>query len=89
MFEEERKVINEIDEEIKNLFLKRQETVLKIAKIKYANNLAIFDAKREEDMKKRLTNDLNEEDKKYYLSLLDKILELSKSYQKEKIDEMK
>lgn len=88
MFEEERKILNEIDEKMQSLFLSRQSTVLKIAKIKHQNNLPIFDSKREEEMKKRLCEGLSEVDKTYYLAFLENILKLSKEYQKSAIEKM-
>ncbi len=89
MFEKERESINKIDEEMKRLFIERQKTVAKIAKIKYENDMPIFDSKREEELKSRLTRDLNDSDKKYYLAFLENILKLSKEYQKELIDKIK
>lgn len=89
MFEKERESINKLDEEMKRLFIERQETVAKIAKIKYENDMPIFDSKREEELKARLSRDLNDNDKKYYLAFLENILKLSKEYQKELIDKIK
>ena len=88
MFSEERKTINEIDAELKRLFLLRQATVLKIAEKKFNANLPIFDGQREMEMKDRLTADLSGEDKAYYLSFLEHIINLSKLKQAQFIEEL-
>lgn len=80
-----RSQINEIDNKMKELFLKRMEIVAKVATYKKNNNLAIFDARREEEMKKRLLENINDELKKEYLQFLESILVISKDYQKKKI----
>ena len=43
-----RKMINEIDDQMKELFLKRMEVVSNVALYKKENNMPIFDSKREE-----------------------------------------
>lgn len=80
-------IINEIDDEMKKLFLKRMRVVSEVAKYKKDNNYPIFDSKREEEMKKRLVNDIDFSLQKEYLAFLENILILSKEYQKKKIAE--
>ena len=72
--------LNEIDDKMKSLFIERMNTVKDIALYKKENNLPIFDAKREEEMKERLSKDTGEL-KGYYLALLETILKESKEYQ--------
>lgn len=75
-----RKELNCIDENMKKLFLRRMEIVKDIATYKKENNLPIFDANRENEMKKRLAEG-TEEVKDYYLNFLEAILIESKNYQ--------
>ena len=75
-----RKELNCIDENMKKLFLRRMEIVKDIAAYKKENNLPIFDANRENEMKKRLAEG-TEEVKDYYLNFLEAILIESKNYQ--------
>ena len=51
--------INEIDEKIKELFVKRMEEVKKVADFKKENNLPIFDADREKDIIEEDLKDLS------------------------------
>lgn len=48
MLEENRKIINEIDQEIIKLLEKRYNAASNIAKYKIENNLPVFDKKRED-----------------------------------------
>ena len=71
--------LNDIDEKMKSLFIERMNIVKDIALYKKENNLPIFDSKREEEMKERLSKDVREL-KEYYLELLNTILKESKKY---------
>lgn len=75
-----RSIINEIDDEMKQLFLKRMEVVSKVAIYKKENNMPIFDSQREASMKERLSQDTGEL-KEYYLNFLESMLIESKKYQ--------
>ena len=83
-----RKQINEIDDEMKALFLKRMEVVKNVALYKIENNMPIFDASREASMKERLSADTGDM-KEYYLAFLEETVKQSKEYQKKIIDEKK
>ena len=72
--------LNNIDDEMKSLFIKRMNIVKEIAKYKKSNNLPIFDEKREKEMIERLSKDTNEL-KEYYIEFLNTILKESKKYQ--------
>lgn len=72
--------LNNIDDEMKSLFIKRMNIVKEIAIYKKNNNLPIFDEKREKEMIERLSKDTNEL-KEYYIELLNTILKESKKYQ--------
>ncbi len=80
-----REEINKIDDQMKELFLKRMEVVSEVAKYKIENKMPIFDAKREESMKERLSSDTGDM-KEYYLAFLEEMLVQSKNYQKKLID---
>lgn len=80
-----RNLINEIDDQMKELFIKRMEVVSKVALYKKENNLPIFDSKREADMKERLSKDTGKL-KEYYLNFLEAMLIESKKYQKKLLD---
>lgn len=77
---EARLELNNIDDQMKSLFLKRMGIVKEIAIYKKENNMAIFDEKREKEMLDRLSKDTGEL-KEYYISFLNSILKESKSYQ--------
>lgn len=77
---EARKELNNIDDGIKELFIKRMNIIKDIAIYKKSNNLQIFDPKREEEMIERLSKDTGEL-KEYYVNLLKEILKESKKYQ--------
>lgn len=82
LLEEYRKDLDEIDTNIAELFEKRMETVLKIAKYKKENNIKTFDPNREAQMKINNSNKLkNANLKKYYLEILDAFLKVSKDFQ--------
>ncbi len=81
-----REEINKIDDQMKELFLKRMEVVSEVAKYKIENNMPIFDASREASMKERLSENTGAM-KEYYLAFLEEMLVQSKNYQKKLIDE--
>ena len=79
-----RKEIDEIDNELCDLFEKRMKVAKAIGNFKREHNLDVLDASREhvvlEKAKKRLKNkDLEE----YYLKLVQYLMDLSKKYQEE------
>lgn len=80
---ESRQIINEIDPEIRKLFIERMKTVKDVALYKMENNLPVFDEIREKELIERLSEDVEEELKPYYLEFLKAMLKISKDYQKE------
>lgn len=76
-----RKEIDDIDKEMKSLFLKRMEIVKQIALIKKAKSLPVFQKSREEEMINSLSSSINEDILPFYRLFLLNILELSKNYQ--------
>ena len=86
--DEARIKINEIDQKLIDLFKQRMELSKEIGLYKYENNLPILDESREEILKNKdlkLLNDKNLE--KYYLMFLEGVLNSSKEYQKDIINE--
>ena len=83
---EKRQKIDQIDEMMKELFLKRMQIVSDIALYKKEKGLAIFDKAREEEMKKRLAQELDEPLRSLYLAFLETTVSVSKEYQKIKIN---
>ena len=80
---ESREIINQIDPEIRKLFLERMKIVKDVALYKLENNLPVFDETREKELIERLSKEVEEELKPYYLEFLNAMLKISKDYQKE------
>lgn len=80
--EEARLIINDVDKEMIELFKKRMNAARLVLEYKKENDLPIYDEVREKaliEKNKKLLND--EELEEYYLSFLEKMLEISKEYQ--------
>lgn len=81
-----REIINEVDKEMIELFIKRMSAAKMVAEYKAENNLPILDAKREEALKEKNLNALNNKElEAYYLTFLEGMLTASKDYQKDLI----
>ena len=76
-----RACLNDIDDKLKELFLKRMAIVEEVKAYKKANGLATYDATREKAMKERLLSEVDNKFRPYYEELLDTILKVSKDYQ--------
>jgi len=84
--EKYRNELNEIDLEMRDLFIKRMHVVKDIAKYKKTHGLDILDVKREQDIIQRLM--ISEPMiKDLYGKFLSEILSLSKIYQKTLMEE--
>ena len=84
MLKSYRKTIDKIDEEIKELVLKRFDILEDIAEYKKQNHLKVSDASRETDLIINLTKDIKDPKiKKLYTAYLEHMLLLSKEYQKD------
>lgn len=82
MLKELRKQINEIDDEILSLYLKRMNISKQIGQYKKENNLPIYDQKREEELINNLLNKIdNYELKENYKKIILLILDESKKQQ--------
>ena len=77
-----RYLIDSIDNQIIELYVKRMEIVKEITKFKIDNNLPILDQNREKIMlEKNLEKIKNDEFKKYYKDVLEGFLKASKEMQ--------
>lgn len=88
--DEARKNINEIDEEIVQLFEKRMMAVEDVIAYKIENNLPIFDESREKEVIKRNVEKLNNKElRPYYEEYLQMMMDISKKYQKDILNRKK
>lgn len=88
--EEARLAINSIDKEMAELFEKRMQAVEDVVNYKMENKMQVLDASREKEIIKRNVEYIENEDyQEYYLKLFDKMLELSKTYQRRIINKDK
>lgn len=80
--DEYRKIIDEIDENIVELFIRRLETVQQISEHKKLHNIAVFDEKRENSILERMC-EINDKriDEKYIYEFFEVILNISKRSQ--------
>jgi monofunctional chorismate mutase len=81
--EELRSQIEEVDQEMMKLFIKRMNISKQIGQYKKEHHLAIFDAKREEELIEKYVLKLNEPSLSLlYKEFIIKIMKLSKEVQK-------
>ena len=76
-----RQQINEIDKELTELFNKRMDVSLEVAKYKLENNMPILDKSRERDVLERVASFSEPDIQNYSRILYADILNLSRSYQ--------
>lgn len=76
-----REQINEIDDEICRLFVKRMDVTLGVAKYKQANGLPVLDAGRERQVLEKVSERVGEEYEVYARTLYQSIMDLSRSHQ--------
>ena len=80
--DEERKLINSIDDEMLMLFIKRMEVAKRIGQYKFENNLPILDKKREEEIIASRVKDIEDEEmKEYIIQFLKELMNISKRVQ--------
>lgn len=84
--EEAREIINEVDQEMIYLFIKRMAAVSMVAEYKMENDIPVLDSMREDVIKERNLEILsNKQLEKYYLTFFEGVLNSSKEYQKDLI----
>ena len=82
--------IDNIDKELVKLLEERMIIVEDVIEYKAANNMKIFDAKREEEVIKKNIDRVKEKKlKKYIEKMLNDIMSVSKEYQETKIFKIK
>ena len=76
-----REGINQIDTQLIDLFRKRMDIALDIAKYKKAHNLPVFNAAREQEVLEKISEEIGEPYDSYARVLFNTIMDVSKSYQ--------
>ena len=85
--EEAREIINEVDNEMIYLFIKRMAAISMVAEYKMENDIPVLDSIREDTIKSRNLETLsNKQLEKYYLIFFEGVLNASKEYQKDLIN---
>lgn len=79
--------INQVDKELAELFEKRMELVEEVVKYKKAHHMNILDSKREQEVIVNNSKLVNEEVREYYVKVLQCMMDVSKEYQKEIMEE--
>ena len=80
--EEARKIINDVDSKMADLFVKRMKAAEIVFEYKKEFGLPVFDAKREEEVIARNSALIEDEVlKKYYDSFIKSMMALSREYQ--------
>lgn len=88
--EKARAIISEADAEMAGLFEKRMEAVKMVAEYKKSHGLQVFDASREQAViAGGAARMKNEEFRPYYVSYLQSVMDISKSYQHRLLDGMR
>lgn len=77
-----REEIDRIDEQIIELFGRRMEVARRIGEYKKENGLNILDSAREEEKLKKVSQLAEEDMEEYCLILYNKIMEVSREYQR-------
>lgn len=85
-----RQIINEVDDEMARLFEKRMEAAKLVADYKKEHGLPILDAKREEEIIKKNSEKIeNDEVREYYVNFLRDTMSVSRNYQRRLISGMR
>ena len=80
--EKARKIINEVDEQMAQLFTKRMEAVKTVAQYKKEHGLQVFDPTREAEIINNGSQRINDEEiKPYYIDFIQNNMDVSKKYQ--------
>ncbi len=88
--EKARKIINEVDAEMAKLFLRRMEAARLVAEYKQERGLAILDPIREEEVVRRNSEKIKDEElREYYVNFLRNNMAVSRSYQSRLMQGMK
>ena len=86
---EAREIIGQADKEIAALFEKRMQAVRTVAEYKRENGLPVFDSAREEQLLKKNSSYLSDEEiRSYYINFQKSVMEISKRYQHQILEGM-
>lgn len=81
--------IDDVDQKMKALFLKRMELSDEVAELKARSNGAVYQPGREKEMLERLAVSIEPRFQESYIRFLKEILSISKDYQSEKLRKLK
>ena len=85
-----RKIINEVDAEMRELFVRRMHAAEMVAEYKRERGLAILDAKREAEIISRNAEKIEDEEiRSYYVNFLQNNMAVSRAYQSKLMEGMK
>ena len=87
--EEIRSRIDEVDQQMKELFMQRMELSDEVAELKAKNGGTVYQPGREKAMLDRLAVSVEPRFQESYIRFLKGILAISKDYQNEKLKKMK
>ncbi len=90
LLEEARQIINEVDEEMASLFVRRMEAAAMVAAYKKEHGLPVLDAGREEQVLRRGAERVeNEELRAYYVNFIKNNMQVSRAYQHKLMEGMR
>lgn len=81
--EEARSIIQNVDQQMIELFLKRMQAAKMVAEYKMENQLPVEDKLREQELLKRNLSAVPLKLQKYYILFFESILKASKAYQED------
>ncbi len=88
--DEAREIINEVDSQMIDLYIKRMKAVKMVAEYKLENNMEVLDSSREDFLKIKNSKILDDKLlEKYYLEFFDGVLQSSKDFQRDLIAKYK
>lgn len=88
--EKAREIINKVDKQMAELFIKRMDAAKTVAEYKRAHGLQVFDASREAQVIERNSRYIDDETiRSYYIKFIRNNMEISKSYQHRLLEGMR
>ena len=90
LLEKARGIINEVDDEMARLFVRRMEASAMVAEYKKAHGLPVLDAAREEQVIRRGSERVEDDElRAYYVNFIRNNMEISRSYQHKLLEGMR
>lgn len=87
--QEARNLINEIDDKMAKLFEERMQAVEKVIAYKMEHDLAIFDESREKEVIDKNMQKVSNIYQEYYVKFLKEMMDISKQYQQQIMEDNK